>query len=119
MPPIQLVGSGRWGLGYWDMTSWSGLFGNALWICGLAVCLAAVSMAHYRARAGADRLRDRLREPRSRLAIAVGLILFCAGILLTSDTVWEKGIWGVGAALLTLGVVRLWIHRGADRGKGT
>ena len=100
------------------MISWTRLVGSALWICGLAVCLATLSMAHYRARTGEDRLRDRLRGPSSRLAIAVGLILLCAGLLLTSDVWWEKGIWGLGAALLIYWAARLWRRRGADGGEG-
>ena len=100
------------------MISWSGLVGNALWICGLAVCLAALSMAHYQARAGAELFRDRLRKPGPQLATAAGLVLFCAGLLLCSDAWWEKGIWGLGAALLILWVFRLWRRQRAVRGEG-
>ena len=86
--------------------TWPGLLGNALWIVGLAVCLATVSMAHYQARVGADRLWAGLGQPESQFALAIGAILFCIGLLLCSGTWWEKGIWGLCAACLVVWAVR-------------
>ena len=100
------------------MISWSGLVGNVLWICGLAVCLAALSMARFQARAGGEHLLDRLREPRSGMAIAAGLILFCAGLLLCSNTWWEMGIWGACVAWSSVWLTRQWGRLGAERGEG-
>ena len=100
------------------MVSWPGLAGNALWICGLAVCLATLSMAHYQAHVGQVRLSSRLKQPESHMALAVGLSLFCAGLLLSSGTWWEKGIWGVCAILLIVWAVRSWRRRGAARDEG-
>jgi F0F1-type ATP synthase membrane subunit c/vacuolar-type H+-ATPase subunit K len=100
------------------MVSWPGLVGNALWICGLAVCLAALSMAYYQARAGQERLGSRLRRPELQSALAVGMSLFCLGLLLSSGNWWEKGIWGFGAAFLVVWAVRVWRRRGVDRGEG-
>jgi F0F1-type ATP synthase membrane subunit c/vacuolar-type H+-ATPase subunit K len=100
------------------MFDWSGLVGNALWICGLAVCLAALSMAYYETRAGQERLCSRLRRPELQLALAAGMSLFCLGLLLSSGTWWEKGIWGVCAILLTGWAVRAWRRRGATRDEG-
>ena len=100
------------------MTSWYGLAGNALWIAGLAVLLATLSMARFQARAGGERLRHRLGERKPQMAIAAGLILFCTGLLLNSHTWWEKGIWGVCAALVFVWLVRLRRRSGAERGEG-
>jgi hypothetical protein len=86
--------------------NWFGLLGNALWIVGVAVCLATVSMAHYRARVGAGRLWTGLRQPASWLALAAGASLFCAGLLLRSGSWWERGIWGLCAALCIVWAVR-------------
>jgi F0F1-type ATP synthase membrane subunit c/vacuolar-type H+-ATPase subunit K len=97
------------------MVSWPGLVGNALWICGLAVCLAVLSMAHYQARTGKDGLGSRLRQPELQLALGVGMSLFCLGLLISSGTWWEKGIWGLCAALLVVWAVRAWRRRGAAR----
>lgn len=87
--------------------NWSGFMGNALWIVGLAVCLATVSMARYQARVGADRLWTGIKQPESQFALAIGAILFCVGLLLCSGIWWERGIWGLSAALLIVWVVRL------------
>ena len=99
------------------MTSWYGLAGNVLWICGLAVLLATLSMARFQARAGGERLRHRLGERKPQMAIAAGLILFCAGLLLGSDTMWEKGIWGACVVLAIVWFARLLGRVGADRGE--
>ena len=100
------------------MVSWPGLVGNALWICGLAVCLATLSMAHYESRVGQDRLGSRLRRPEIHLALAVGMSLFSTGLLLSSGTWWEKVIWGVCAVLFIVWAVRAWRRRGATRDEG-
>jgi F0F1-type ATP synthase membrane subunit c/vacuolar-type H+-ATPase subunit K len=100
------------------MFDWSGLVGNALWICGLAVCLAALSMAYYETRAGQERLGSRLRRPELQLALAAGMSLVCLGLFSSSVTWWEKGIWGVCAILLIVWAVRAWRRRGATRDEG-
>ena len=102
-----------------DMFDWFGLVGNALWVLGAAVCLAALSMAHYQARAGQERLGSRLRRPELQLVFAVGMSLVCLGLLISSGTWWEKGIWGFCAALLTVWAARSWRRRGAARDVGT
>ena len=101
-----------------DIFDWFGLVGNALWVLGAAVCLAAMSMAHYLARAGQEPLGSRLRRPKLQLALAAGMSLFCLGLLLNSGTWWEKGIWGLCAALLVVWAVRAWRRRSADRRGG-
>ena len=110
--------TGSSGLVPMNVMSWYGLVGTTLWICGLAVCLATLGMAYFEARAAEDRLRHRLGEREPQMATAVGLILFCAGLLLGSDTWWEKGIWGVCVALGIVWLIRQWGRFGADRGGG-
>ena len=100
------------------MIDWVGLVGNSLWVFGLAVCLATLSMAHFQARAGQERLRSRLKQPELQLALAVGMSLFCAGLLLCSGTWWEKGIWGLCAVLLSLWAVRSWKRGDGAREEG-
>ena len=100
------------------MVNWSGLVGNALWICGLAVCLAALSVAHYQARTGKDRLRHRLEQPEHQLAFAAGMTLFCAGLLLCSGTWWQKGIWGLGAVVFIGWAACSWRRRDAGEEEG-
>ena len=99
-----------------NLTSWYGLVGSALWICGLAVLLATLSMVRFEARAAWGRLRHRLGDRQPQMAIAVGQILFCAGLLLISDTWWEKGIWAACGVLGIVWLVRLWGRFDADAG---
>ena len=101
-----------------NLADWFGLAGHALWICGLAVLLATLSLVHFEARAGGNHLRHRLGGREPRMAIAVGLILFCAGLLLSTDTWWEWVVWGACAALAIFWLVRLRGRLGAGRGDG-
>lgn len=89
-----------------DTINWSGLLGNALWLVGLAVCLATLSMIHYQARTGNDRLVSRLKQPESQLALAAGASLFFVGLLLRSGTWWERGMWGLCAVFFIVWAVR-------------
>ena len=102
-----------------NLTNWHGLVGNTLWICGLAVLLATLSMLHYQVRAVGERFRDRLGDLEPQRAIAVGQILFCGGLLLVSDTWWEKGIWAAVGILGIVWLVRLWGRFDADVGGST
>ena len=87
------------------MIDWLELAGNALWVLGVAVCLATLSMAYFQARADQDRVGNRLKQPRFRLALAAGAGLICAGLLLGSGPWWEKAIWGLGAGLAVVWAV--------------
>ena len=96
-----------------DMSDWIGLVSGALWVLGLALCLATVSMAHYHARADGERTWSRLKLPGSRLALAIGGSLFFAGLVFGSGSLWEKVIWGLCAVALITWAVR------SRRGSGT
>jgi hypothetical protein len=84
------------------LSDWIWLAGGALWVLGLALLLATVSMAHYYARVAGERTWDRLRLPGSQLALTIGGSLFLAGLVFSSGSLWEKVIWGLcGIALIT------------------
>jgi hypothetical protein len=102
-----------------NLADWYGLVGHALWICGLAVVLATLSMVHFEVRAGGGRLRDRLGARGPQMAIAVGVILFFAGLLFSADVWWERVVWGACAALAIVWFFRLWGRPGLNRGDGT
>jgi hypothetical protein len=97
------------------MIDWWGLFHNSLWVVGLAVGLAALSMASYEARVEEVRLRQKLNGPGFQLPLAVGMVLVCLGLLFSSGSWWEKVIWGTIAALFAGQAVRLWRRVRADR----
>jgi len=102
-----------------NLTSWYGLVGNTLWLCGLAALLATLSMLRFEVRAVGDRFRDRLGDREPQMAIAAGLILFCAGLLLIRYALWEKGIWAAFGVLGIVWLVRLWGRFGANAGDST
>jgi hypothetical protein len=89
-----------------DLSDWIGLAGGALWVLGLALCLATAIMAHYHARATGERTWDRLKLPGSRLALTIGGSLFFAGLALGGEPQWEKVLWGLCAVALITWAVR-------------
>lgn len=90
------------------MIDWWGLARNIPWILGLSICLAALSMASYRARARQIYPGAVLREPGSQLALAIGLLLFCLGILATSQTLWQALSSGLLVILFAGQIIHLW-----------
>lgn len=80
------------------MIEWWGLFHNALWVVGLACCLAALGLAGYRAWEAGLCFRRAAALPGLRLALNAGLALFCLGLLLGGGPWWEQAAWG-GLAL--------------------
>lgn len=97
------------------MINWWGLAHNALWIIGLAVGLAVVSVAGHEAQRGNQRLRDKLAEAGFQSTASVGLALFCAGLLFSAQSWWERGLWGVLALLFAAQAAWPWWQARAER----
>ncbi|HUV94007.1 MAG TPA: hypothetical protein VMX14_04165 [Anaerolineae bacterium] len=98
------------------MIDWFSLAFDAVWLLGLSVILAALSLASYRA--ASDRremprrrhtLRRRLSGPGFRLALLTGLALVFLGALLSSTGAWHRITAGVGLALCVAGLA--WAFR--------
>lgn len=68
---------------------------NALWILGLAVVLATVSWANWRAMIAHDRLHLVLTEPHLGLILNIGGLLFCAGLAASLYRWWERFLWAL------------------------
>ena len=81
------------------MYDWVSVFANLLWVVGLAIALAAFSLASYRARTEETRLRGLLGAPAFQQGFAAALTLFCVGLLATSHALWEQAAWGVLAVV--------------------
>jgi O-antigen/teichoic acid export membrane protein len=79
------------------MIDWAGLAHNALWVLGLAVALAVLTIAYDESRRFRQRLRDRLAAPGFQTGLNVGLTLVCLGLLFSARAWWERVLW----ALLT------------------
>ena len=93
------------------MIDWWGVFYNALWVMGLAVGLAALSMAVYRVRVTDVSLRRELNGPAFQLPFDLGMTLFCLGLLLAARSGWERVLWGVLALLFAGQGIALWWSR--------
>jgi len=86
---------------------WWGFLHNALWVIGLAVVLAALSMTSYRAHEEGARLWQKLSEPGFLLPFNAGITLFCVGLLFSSQVWWEWVLWGVLLLAFGFQTVRL------------
>jgi len=81
------------------MIDWAYVGLSALWIGGLSLGLALVSIASTIASRRRQRLGQVLAKTRLRLALDMSLLLFCAGLAGLAAFWWERLLW----ALLGLG----------------
>lgn len=95
------------------MIDWYGVFRNALWIMGLAVVLAAFSYTDWQRNSQQPKrgLRQALAAPAFRAAFSLGMVLFCAGLALSSRRWWEIAAWAVLALLFAWQAVGAWLAR--------
>ena len=90
------------------MIDWLYVGLSALWIAGLSLELAALGIALYLASEEKQRLSQVLSRSGFRLALDLGLLLFCAGLAALAAVWWEKLLWG----LLGVGfVISAWLDR--------
>jgi hypothetical protein len=88
-----------------DLIDWRMVGFASLWILGLAVILSVFGFVDYHAKAGGRRFRDELRKSIYQAWINIGLVLFCLGLLGSSDAWWESVLWGLlAAAFLVFGI---------------
>jgi len=90
------------------MIDWPYVGLSALWIAGLSLELASLGIALYLAAEEKLRLGQVLSGRGFRLAVDLGMLLFCAGLAGLASPWWEKLLWG----LLGVGfVVSGWLDR--------
>ena len=92
------------------MIDWYGVFRNGLWIAGLAVILAAVSYADWQRGLQTPKgsMRNALGRPGFLAALCTGLVLFCAGLALSSSQWWEIVAWALLGLLFAWQAVVTW-----------
>jgi hypothetical protein len=90
------------------MIDWMYVAANALWICGAAVVLAAISFHVWRADEAGQPYRLVFRSRSWRLYSSSGMALVCAGVLLGQPwAVWARvlcglaGLWFAWMAIRT------------------
>jgi hypothetical protein len=86
-----------------------GVVRNGLWILGLAVVLAAWSIARWWALKHAVKLRQVLSRPFFLVPFSAGVALFCLGLALSGQRWWETTIWAVLTVLFVLLGVSSWL----------
>ena len=78
------------------MIDWVNVTFNTLWICGLAVILAAFSYHDWLAHETGFRLRDILSQCSWRVPFAAGVLLTSVGLGYgVAGQWWERAIWAV------------------------
>jgi hypothetical protein len=95
------------------MIDWWSLAASALWILGLALGLAAASLAYWKR---ASQTAAGLPSRTSRylhIAFDGGGVLFSFGLAASSSEAWESLIWRLLGILLTIQLWRDWRSRGA------
>jgi len=90
---------------------WCTTVRNALWIAGLALGLAAIGIAHDQAQGRLSLLWRTLGSGFGREALALGLAVFCVGMLLEAVAWWEYAGWGAVTAALAADSVCCWRRR--------
>ena len=75
------------------MIDWVSVGYSALWIFGLSIMLAAVSLADYQAHVEQCKLRIVLRRSSFQAGLNLGLALVCLGLVGSARATWEQVVW--------------------------
>jgi putative inorganic carbon (HCO3(-)) transporter len=90
------------------MIDWPFVLSNSAWLVGLAMLFAGVSLADYTSSNRRLSLKEAWRSMAGNGWVRLGGLLFCAGMGLSSDVWWQKGLW----ALLCLNIIYEWWRAG-------
>lgn len=77
------------------MIQWGPVLFNGLWILGFSILLAALSFQRSKALKEKKRLKDLFNTKGFQRLFSLGMTFVCAGIGLTSETIWERALWGI------------------------
>ncbi len=94
-----------------DLIDWRLVGFSALWIVGLALILAACSFADDAAHARPTSTRAVLGEPGYQVALNMGLLLFCLGLVGSAQAWWELALWLALAAAFAYSTGLAWRAR--------
>ena len=98
------------------MIDWFGVASSALWIFGLAILLAAVSIAYSLSAGGDASVRQILAQSSCRVATAGGLLFFALGMFSSVEVGWEKVGWAAVILLSLWKGIQAWQSWSAARG---
>jgi hypothetical protein len=94
------------------MLDWKGIGVNALWVIGLALCLAAVSHADWWAHSRRVTRRRAWGTPMFLRPFYAGLLLVAASLFLGADSMTERILWGAWSLLLAGQSIQVWRRPG-------
>ena len=84
-----------------NLINWNSLISNSIWIISLSWLLAVLSMSLWSARENNRKLSTELDRPHRQMQLNLGGMLFCVGLALVSEQLWQMLI------LIALGVMFL------------
>jgi hypothetical protein len=84
-----------------SLINWNSLISNTIWILALAWLLAVLSMSLWSARENNRKLSAELDRPNRQMQLNLGGMLFCVGLALVSEQLWQIII------LIALGIMFL------------
>lgn len=84
-----------------SLINWNSLISNTIWILALAWLLAVLSMSLWSARENDRKLSAELDRPNRQMQLNLGGMLFCVGLALVSEQLWQMLI------LIALGILFL------------
>ena len=90
------------------MIDWRWVIANALWICGAALALAAVSYASWTASIRHQPTRMVLRHPAPKSVLYAAAVLFCLGLASTATALLVVIIWLALAFLFAVQFILNW-----------
>jgi len=93
------------------MLSWGSIAGNALWIFGLSLALAVLSLAYWQSRMLGKRMSLVLSRSGWGLALNLAGFIFCLGLGILSAPVWGKVLWFFLVGLLLYNTAVLIAYR--------
>ncbi len=96
------------------MIDWALAGFSALWIVGLSLGLASLSLANYRASEERRKVGAILGLPGFQAAVDLGMTLFCLGMAGVAPAVWEQFLWGALAVVFGAKAGAAWRGRPAD-----
>jgi hypothetical protein len=85
-----------------SMIDWVSVGFGALWVLGLGLVTATLSIANYLAGQQKQRFSQALEMPACRIMLALGLVFFCLGWAGSVSTVWERFLWAVLGLMFAL-----------------
>jgi hypothetical protein len=95
----------------WPYVGWS-----ALWILGLSIELAVLSIVYYLSGEHHQNFGQILAGRRYQLTLDLGMVLFCLGLAALAVVAWQRLAWGLLCAGFTVYLFLLLLKKEKNEG---